>query len=71
MVKLLESYGYRIQKSAFEGVLTNKNFEELVEKISKLVHPEDVVKIYQFKGGSRIESWGNICKVEDKEVLFI
>lgn len=39
MVKLLESYGNRVQKSAFEALLTNRQYKEIIPNHSKLPCP--------------------------------
>ncbi len=48
MAKLLEDYGYRVQKSVFECFLTESMYEELKRKIKLLIKEnEDRVRIYQ------------------------
>lgn len=71
MVKLLEEFGYRVQKSAFEALLDKKKLDKLLSRLSLVVHPDDLVKVYQLKGASEAFSWGNIKDIEDDEVLFI
>ncbi len=62
--KFLSGYGIRVQKSAFEAVITKKKYRELQSKISQFIKDEDdSIKIYQLKGSGQVLSWGK--KVED------
>ncbi|MUG95444.1 CRISPR-associated endonuclease Cas2 [Scytonema sp. UIC 10036] len=55
--KLLESYGLRVQKSVFECVLDEKQFESLSKYLKRLVNRrEDQVRFYPMSAHSR-------CKV--------
>lgn len=71
MVKLLESYGHRVQKSAFEALLDKKSLNDLVEKISCLTTEQDLVKVYCLKGVSETFTWGDIDNIEEDEIIFI
>ena len=47
MVKCLESYGIRVQKSAFEAYLNKKKYEQLMHEASKIINKEtDSLRIY-------------------------
>lgn len=55
--KLLESYGFRVQKSVFECVLDEKQFESLSKYLTRLVNRrEDQVRFYPMTAHNR-------CKV--------
>ena len=72
MVKLLESFGRRVQKSAFEALLDKKMFVKLRSEIPKVIdEKEDCVKIYRLKGVSETVTWGNMQEVSDDEMIFI
>mgnify|MGYP000193497147 CR=1 FL=1 len=58
--KLLEGYGTRVQKSAFEAMLSQKSYEKLVKEIPYYINPasgEDSVRIYRMIGKGRVKSW--------------
>ena len=46
--KYMESYGIRVQKSAFELRLNNKKLKQMIEGIDKYVSSEDSVKLYKY-----------------------
>lgn len=47
MVQCLESFGTRVQKSAFEGFLTRKQYEKMMTKCKKFIDPKtDSFRVY-------------------------
>lgn len=57
VAKLLESYGLRVQKSVFECVLDEKQYENLSKYLFRLVNKrEDQVRFYPMSAHNR-------CKV--------
>ena len=71
LVKVLEKYGYRVQKSAFECLLNKKQFEKLKKDINSAMNPEDSVKIYRLKGVSEVLSLGKSFEVKNDEIIII
>ncbi|MCM8804085.1 MAG: CRISPR-associated endonuclease Cas2 [Candidatus Omnitrophica bacterium] len=51
--KLLQGYGFRIQKSVFECRLTKKGRDELIEKLIKLDIKTGFIKVYKLEFSSR------------------
>ena len=60
--KLLLGYGFRIQKSAFEAVLTKTKF---VDK------EEDSIRIYQIKGKTQVVAWGKEQQYNIEDIIII
>lgn len=58
-VKLMESYGVRVQKSAFEMILSRSQYNELVKRIPTYISPEDNIRVYKLKVNGEILSWGS------------
>jgi CRISPR-associated protein Cas2 len=55
--KLLEAYGFRVQKSVFECVLDEKQYEHLSKYVTRLVNKrEDQIRFYPMSAHNR-------CKV--------
>lgn len=71
MVKLLESFGIRIQKSAFEAWLDNKTYSRLCAKLDRLVKEDDHVKLYRLSGVSETKTWGKTPDFGDEEIIII
>ena len=59
MVKCLERYGVRVQKSALEGFLSEKKYDRLIEAATRLIDPEtDSLRIYLLANHTSVRSWG-------------
>lgn len=47
LVKCLERYGVRVQKSAFEALLNRKQYDAMMRRASKMINPiEDSLRVY-------------------------
>jgi len=71
LAKLLKGYGYRIQKSAFECLLTNRKYLKLVDEIEKLKEDDDLIKVYKLHSDVEIRTYGDMKRVEEDEIIFI
>lgn len=73
MAKFLEGYGKRVQKSAFEAMLSEKSYSKLVEEIPKYIDRssgDDSVRIYRITGKGKVQSWG-ASPVFEEEIILI
>ena len=59
MVRCLERYGVRVQKSAFEAFLTERRYNELIERTTRLIDPHtDSLRICLLANHTSVRSWG-------------
>lgn len=59
MVKCLEAYGVRVQKSAFEALLTRKQYEKMLKESSSLIDEEiDSLRVYVLDDIIDVYTWG-------------
>lgn len=59
MVKCLEAYAVRVQKSAFEGRLTKKQYERLITKSVRIIDENtDSLRVYILDDVLDCYSWG-------------
>ncbi len=59
MVKCLERYGVRVQKSAFEALLNRKQYDVMIHQCSRLINPSiDSLRIYILDDLVKIYTWG-------------
>ncbi len=58
LFKLLKSYGFRVQKSAFEAEIEKSCYAELLKKLSRYGNEHDSVRIYRIIGEGHITSYG-------------
>ena len=69
LAKLLEGYGFRIQKSAFEAELSEKKFDKLIEELKPFGNNEDSLRIYKITGRGSVISIGKETESKIEEVL--
>lgn len=65
LVKFLEGFGFRVQKSVFEARIRIKIYNKLKKDIHKFAQGEDKIKIYCIKGESEVISIGEDIKIDD------
>lgn len=71
MAKLLSGYGKRVQKSAFEAMLTKQKYNKLIEEIPKFIDKaEDNVRVYRITGKGKVTAWGEVPEF-DEEIILI
>lgn len=69
--KLLLGYGFRIQKSAFEAVITKKKYKELLERLPAYTTQEDSIKVYKIIGKGQVTSFGRVAEDESEDIIVI
>ena len=70
--KKLNGYGFRVQKSAFEAMITENLYRKLIDEISKLIDKElDSVRVYKIRGSGEVNLFGVSSAIADEEVIFI
>ncbi|HHU31856.1 MAG TPA: CRISPR-associated endonuclease Cas2 [Clostridia bacterium] len=69
--KYLQGFGVRVQKSAFECILSGAKYEKLIKGIPKLIAAEDLVRVYKLTGNADIKVWGTVGLMEQEEVVII
>ena len=71
MVKCLERYGIRVQKSAFEAFLTEKKYERMMELTSGLIDSAtDSLRVYLLANHTSVRSWGIGDRHVEDVVIF-
>lgn len=71
LVKLLEGYGFRVQKSAFESRLSERQYQKLLCDIDKFAKENDNIRIYKINGQGEIHSYGIKQDKFENEVLIL
>ena len=60
VARLLEKYGIRVQNSTFE--VNRKVYEEILEKLKKIINEEENDKLFIFKISSKKEGKKELAK---------
>lgn len=59
MVKCLEQYGVRVQKSAFEALLTEVQCRKLIRESQRIInHQVDSLRVYILDDVVNVYTWG-------------
>lgn len=69
-VKIMEKYGVRVQKSAFEGILDNTRYLDMISVIPKYIDDTDNVRVYRLPIKGEVKAWGSGI-TEQEEVIII
>ena len=57
--KILEGYGVRVQKSAFECILVKAQYEKMLREIVPFINiTEDSLRVYKLPPGVETRYWG-------------
>lgn len=71
LVKFLLGYGYRVQKSAFEAIVTKSQLKKIIKNISNYLDEEnDSIRIYRMYYDDVI-IFGKNFSIEDEEIIII
>ena len=71
--KKMNGYGFRVQKSAFEAMLSKTKYDKLVREIPKYINTksgEDSVRIYRITGKGKVKVWGDSPQFEEEIILI-
>ena len=71
MVKHLESFGNRVQKSAFEALLPHAKYHDMIEGIKKIIAIDDNVRIYRLNSSNEVLLLGAGDTTYEENVIII
>ncbi|MBR2528864.1 MAG: CRISPR-associated endonuclease Cas2 [Blautia sp.] len=71
LAKMLEGYGFRIQKSAFEAVITKSKYKKLLAEIAPYGTNEDSIRIYRIIGEGQVTVYGEEKGIELTDMILI
>lgn len=71
LAKYLQGYGFRIQKSAFEAIISKKKYKKLLAGIPRYVGKDDSVKVYKIIGSGQVTTFGKVSDIEQEELIII
>ena len=70
--KKLNGYGFRVQKSAFEAMITESLYRKLIDEIPRMIDKElDSVRVYKIRGSGEVNLFGVSPAIADEEVIII
>ena len=70
--KKMSGYGFRVQKSAFEAMIPENLYRNLLREIPMLINSkEDNVRVYKVRGRGEVTLFGESIQIENEEVVII
>ena len=70
--KLMNGYGFRVQKSAFEAMISIKLYKKLLDEIPKYIDPqEDSVRVYKMQGSGEVKIYGLNAEPVIEDVIIL
>ncbi len=71
MVKHLEAFGNRVQKSAFEALLPHSKYCDMINGIKKIITNEDNIRIYRLNSSNEVLLLGVMKTTYEENVIII
>lgn len=71
LVKYLNSFGFRVQKSCYEAKLSQRAYDKLMSGIGKYADAEDSIRIYKIIGSGQVTVYGKQQEIDDEEIIII
>lgn len=71
LAKLLQGYGFRIQKSAFEAIITKKKYKKLLKELEFFESFEDSIRVYKIIGKGQITVIGKSVDNGQEDIILI
>lgn len=70
--KKMNGYGFRVQKSAFEAMIAENLYRQLLTEIPKMIDAKvDSVRVYKIRGLGEVSLFGDNLSLEEEEVIVI
>ncbi len=71
LAKFLQGYGFRVQKSAFEALISFPLYNKLLREIGIYVDEKDSIRIYKIVGQGQVTILGKNEKVQNDDCIII
>lgn len=71
LAKMLQGYGFRVQKSAFEAMITKKKYEKMISELEGFVKKEDSIRVYKISGKGQLKVLGKQIDNTQEDVIVV
>lgn len=70
--KKMKGYGFRVQRSAFEAMVSEALYRKLLKEIPRIIDAEaDSVRVYRIREQSEVDLFGKNISIKDNDVIII
>lgn len=71
LAKLLQGYGFRVQKSAFEATISKKKYDKLLVDLKKFDADEDRIRVYKIIGKGQVTNFGMKIDNQQEDIIVV
>lgn len=71
LAKLLQGYGFRVQKSAFEATISKKKYDKLLVDLKKFDADEDSIRVYKIIGKGQVTNFGMKIDNQQEDIIVV
>lgn len=71
LVKFLNGFGYRVQKSAFEAILPQKKYLKLVNGLKKYAKAPDSIRVYKWNKKAKMIQFGKNITINEEKIVIV
>lgn len=71
MIKILEKYLFRVQRSVFEAMLSKNKFNRLKEELEVFIEEDEDLRIYKISGTGDVTTFGKAITIESQDIIII
>lgn len=71
LAKMLQGYGFRIQKSAFEATLKKNVYNKLLRELRSFSKQVDSIRVYKIIGKGQVINFGKKLDSENSSVVIV
>lgn len=69
--KILNGFGKRVQKSAFECIINKKQYDVLIKRLTKVISELDLLRVYRITGRADVKIWGDVVLTEFEDDIIV
>ena len=70
--KKMNGYGFRVQKSAFEAMISESLYRRLLQEIPAMIDSSnDSIRVYKIHGYGEVSLFGENIRLKNEEVIII
>lgn len=71
LVKFLQGFGFRVQKSAFEAMISKSVYRRLLQGLPEFISEEDSIRVYKIVGKKQVIEFGRKTKILEEEIIIV
>lgn len=71
LAKLLQGYGFRVQKSAVEATISKKKYDKLLVDLKKFDADEDSIRVYKIIGKGQVTNFGMKIDNQQEDIIVV